>query len=64
MLYAEDALLVHAKVCFAGVTQSSHARLHARHEVRPRDPRRATFEAHECLRGLGKVDLAAIVLGK
>lgn len=60
MLYAKDSLAVDPKVGLVRVRQSSHARLHPRHEVRPRHPWRRAFETHERLGRLGKVDLAAV----
>ena len=59
MLYAEDAFPVDAEVGLVCVWQSSHAGLHARHEVRPRHPRLVTLEANKRLGGLGEVDFAA-----
>ena len=49
MLYAEDAFPVDAEVGFVCVWQSSHAGLHACHEVRPRHPRLVTLEANKRL---------------
>lgn len=60
MLYAKDSLAVDPKVGLVRMRQSSHAHLHPRHEVRPRHSWRRTFETHERLGRLGKVNLAAV----
>lgn len=56
MLYAEYALPVDAEIRLVRMRQSSHAGLHARHEVSPRHPWCVTLETDKRLRGLGKVD--------
>lgn len=56
MLYAEDALPVDAEVRLVRMRQSSHAGLHARHEVSPRHSWCVALETNKRLRGLGKVD--------